>query len=167
MSAVPGHRDGDRADRGGSGDGHARIHGFTGDGTRGGAADLAHCLEKEPARRFQSAHDLGFALPQACTQSAGHSPVRAAPEARGPWAFRAAPAVLLLAAGVAGARWLWRDPTPAQWSGVLLGGPEISICPRLASDGHLLAFQALLALLHEKLARPRREKLMRRCRGEN
>jgi eukaryotic-like serine/threonine-protein kinase len=109
---------------------------------------VAHCLEKEPERRFQSAHDLGFALSQAGTPSGGHSAVRAAPAARsawarGAWARGTVAAVLLLAAGVAGARLLWRDAAPAQWSGVLLGGPEIAIGPRLAPDGHLLAFQAI------------------------
>ena len=33
-----------------------------------------------------------------------------------------------------------RTPAPSAWSGVMLGGPQVSISPRPSPDGHLLAF---------------------------
>jgi len=103
---------------------------------------VARCLEKEPANRFQSAQDLAFALTQA---GAPGAKVRALAR-RFAWPRRAAIAlvgVALVAMGLLAGISLWRPPAPTQWSGVLLGGPEMALNPRLSPDGHLLAFQAM------------------------
>src|SRR5579862_5576787 len=103
-----------------------------------------HCLEKEPENRFQSARDLSFAL-SAMSQSSGGSSIQSGVPAPSPWPKRAAlaaAALVLLAAGVAGGRLLWRTPESPEWSGEILGGPEAALDPRLSPDGSLLAFQA-------------------------
>jgi eukaryotic-like serine/threonine-protein kinase len=103
---------------------------------------VVHCLEKEAPRRFQSAHDLGFALSQAGAHSGSQSAIAPAAPSRKMWWQLALVAVLLVAA-VVGSRLLWRDAPVPQWSGVLLGGPEMALNPRLSPDGHLLAFVAI------------------------
>jgi len=53
-------------------------------------------------------------------------------------------AVVLLAASAALAFQVLRvEPTPS-WSGVLLGGPEIALTPRISPDGKTLAFLAMV-----------------------
>ena len=100
---------------------------------------VAHCLEKEPGSRFQSARDLGFALSQSTTTSGSGPAIAQRRNLRWP-AIAAACAVLGVAAGI----FLRFAPSPAQWSGVMLGGPEIAMGPRISPDGHLLAFQAMI-----------------------
>ena len=104
-----------------------------------------HCLEKDPANRFQSARDLSFAL-AAMSQSASQS--TAAPNLGGTprWrrrTFAAAGAVGLMALSVAAYRLLAPTPQPTNWIGELLGGPEIAYRPRPSPDGHLVAFYAV------------------------
>src|SRR5262249_49837195 len=54
-------------------------------------------------------------------------------------------AVALIGTGAALARlMLPAHPAAPQWSGVLLGGPEMALYPRLSPDGHLLAIQAMV-----------------------
>ena len=101
---------------------------------------VAHCLEKDARERFQSAADLRFALSQAGAPRAGEG--RPAPPSRTAWIWRALTALVCIAAAAAGTRWLWRDADLPQWSGVLLGGPETALNPRLSPDGNLLAFKA-------------------------
>jgi hypothetical protein len=112
---------------------------------------VAHCLEKEPMRRFQSARDLGFAL-EALAQSDNLSGISRAleppPAERRKW--------LLIAAGIALAAGLPllflalpRAAAPQQWSAVRLGGPEIAMYPRLSPGGHLLAFLAMVDGLNQ------------------
>jgi eukaryotic-like serine/threonine-protein kinase len=101
---------------------------------------IARCLEKEPASRFQSARDLGFALSQSTTHTSGRA--AAIPKPRNlRWPLIALAAAL---AGVAAGAILFRAPAPPIWSGVMLGGPEMALGPRLAPDGHLLAFLAMM-----------------------
>jgi hypothetical protein len=100
---------------------------------------VAHCLEKEPRSRFQSARDLGFALSQTNTQSGGRPAIAKRRNLRWP-AIAAACAVLGAAAGF----FLRSAPSQVQWSAVMLGGPEIALGPRISPDGHLLAFQAMV-----------------------
>jgi len=104
-----------------------------------------HCLEKDPASRFQSARDLSFAL-AAMSQSARQSAT--APNLGGTprWRRRmlaAAGAVGLMALTVAAYRLLGPTPQPTNWIGELLGGPEIAYRPRPSPDGHLVAFFAV------------------------
>jgi hypothetical protein len=103
-------------------------------------AIVMHCLEKDPANRFQSAKDLGFALAHSSGSSA-KLPAHAAPW-RKRWIW-AAPVLAALAAAALGGHFLWRASEPPQWSGAMLGGPEIAIQPRISPGGQLLAFEAM------------------------
>ncbi|SPF43382.1 Serine/threonine protein kinase [Candidatus Sulfopaludibacter sp. SbA4] len=101
---------------------------------------VSHCLEKEPVNRFQSARDLGFALAQSGTQTGAAAAVKR----RSPWSRRglaAIAAAALAALAFLAGRSLGPEPPPS-WTGVRLGGPEEVATPRLAPDGHMLAFRA-------------------------
>ena len=105
-------------------------------------AVVAHCLEKDPVSRFQSAGDLGFALTHTGSPS-GTTPVVARPPR---WPKRTLMALLalgLIGLSVTATRILWRAPQTSQWSAVRLGGPEMALDPRISPDGHLLAFLAI------------------------
>ena len=90
---------------------------------------VAHCVEKDPSRRFQSAHDLSFAL-SATGSTGSHPSLAPVRSSRRRWEFPTAVALALLA-GLAAGKLLMRDAAPPQWSGVMLGGPEMALCPRL------------------------------------
>jgi Tol biopolymer transport system component/predicted Ser/Thr protein kinase len=110
---------------------------------------VSHCLEKDPANRFQSARDLSFAL-RALAQ--GDSSIGSAPavESPAPPAPRsrarlwAGVALLAIAASALVTRQLTRAPAPASWSAEQLGGPAVALHPRRSPDGRLLAFQAMV-----------------------
>jgi hypothetical protein len=100
---------------------------------------VAHCLEREPGNRFQSAKDLAFALSQAAGQS-GAPPVHVTSRGWPRWLGVAiAGALLGLAAGV-----LLRPAPKPFWTQKILGGPEIAWGPRLSPDGHTLAMLAMV-----------------------
>ncbi len=101
---------------------------------------VAHCLEKEPGDRFQSAKDLGFALANIGTKTGARPVLRGAPSRRG---LLAAGSALIAAILALYALWL-RPRAAPEWSGVMLGGPEVAFGPRLSPDGHLLAFIAFV-----------------------
>ena len=106
---------------------------------------LNHCLEKDPANRFQSARDLSFAL-AAVSQGASQSGTAPSltPAARWRrWALLAAGAAGLMALAIVVYRLTVPVPQPPSWTGALLGGPEIAYRPRSSPDGHLLAFYAV------------------------
>jgi eukaryotic-like serine/threonine-protein kinase len=100
---------------------------------------VAHCLEKDPANRFQSAKDLAFALAHSSTPS-GKQPALAPPPARWRRVLLPMTAVLIVALSVFVGHFLWRMPAAAVWTGVTLGGPEVAYFPRPSPDGHLVAF---------------------------
>jgi eukaryotic-like serine/threonine-protein kinase len=104
---------------------------------------VAHCLEKDPANRFQSARDLGFALSQTGTQS-GMVPAVAPRSAWPRRAWMAAAALALVALSLAAGRLVWSTPARPSWTGLLLGGADVSLNPRISPDGNTLAFQALV-----------------------
>lgn len=106
---------------------------------------VQHCLEKEAANRFQSARDLSFAL-AAMSQGASHggpAPALPATPRLRRWMWTSAAAVALMALAIAVYRLITSVPPPPNWSGALLGGPEIAYRPRPSPDGHLVAFYAV------------------------
>lgn len=99
---------------------------------------VRRCIEKEPARRFQSAADLGFAL-----RSLSEVTVAAAPSKTGHKRLLAAGLVLALAAAL-GAWWLLR-PHPDTKAGPLFPVPLTSAPgweerPSLSPDGNQVAY---------------------------
>jgi serine/threonine protein kinase len=107
---------------------------------------VAHCLEKDPANRFQSARDLGFAL-AALAQSGSQAQAIPAPLKRFPWLRRALPTLGMVAIVVAAiliTRWLSHTSPAPEWKGTLLGGSEIAWGPRISPDGTWLAFQTMV-----------------------
>ncbi|HEY3928933.1 MAG TPA: protein kinase [Candidatus Koribacter sp.] len=113
---------------------------------------VEHCLEKDAGNRFQSARDLGFALhalSQADSQSeAAVTPILSkAVSSAFPtrnWLWIAALLLAVAASTFFLTRWLAHPPPPTRWSAVRLGGPQMSVNPRLSPDGQVLAFQAFV-----------------------
>ena len=107
---------------------------------------VSHCLEKDPANRFQSARDLAFALGTITQTGSAIIPPYELPHTSRLRArsMQVLAAVCLVAMGIAAGRWLWHAPAPPRWSGSALSGPEIAFGPRLSPDGHTLAFAAMV-----------------------
>jgi len=109
---------------------------------------VRHCLEKNPAERFQTALDVAFALEALSGGSTASQPLlpasvaAAAAKGRPQLAWSVAAAALLVAA--VAVWWAWRKPAPEVWTGVALGGPSQAFCVRLSPDGQLLAFLAMV-----------------------
>jgi serine/threonine protein kinase/WD40 repeat protein len=107
---------------------------------------VGHCLEKEPTNRFQSARDLSFAL-AAMSQSGSHSgaaPALATPSSSKRRGLAALAVLALIVLSVVADRLLSPATPPESWSGVMLGGPEKALNPRLSPDGNLLAMLAMV-----------------------
>jgi serine/threonine protein kinase len=109
---------------------------------------VAHCLEKDPENRFQSARDLRFALSAMSTsrsQSTVAPPLPAHRDWRQDWRFRALAAVALIAVGAVGASLLRRDAaTPSTNAGRLVQldldvGEEVSQLA-ISADGSQVVF---------------------------
>ncbi len=102
-----------------------------------------HCLEKDPAARFQTARDLEFAL----AALAGVSGTRAAAVAAGVPRRRHFPAVAAAVAGaslIAGAwvgHFLWRPASRAHWHFTAITSyAGVQAEPALSPDGRSVAF---------------------------
>jgi hypothetical protein len=111
---------------------------------------VERCLAKDPAERYDSTKDLHRELKLA-RERLSESSARGLPAqsvARHPkwklWGAAALAALAIAAVSVAASRMIWRTPEPPTWSGVMLGGSEISQSPRLSPDGNLIAFQAMV-----------------------
>ena len=104
---------------------------------------LKRCLAKDPEQRFQTARDLKAALIWALEEpAAAAAPAR--PRRAGWFRLVLIGASALSVAGIALLAWreLLSNPEAA-WAGVLLGGPEVAMTPRISPDGHTLAFLAM------------------------
>jgi Tol biopolymer transport system component len=87
---------------------------------------VERCLEKDPARRFQSAHDLAFVLESLQEGPGGtreHAVIRAAPRRRAGWIVAAAGLVLGVVIGVAVAKLAFR-PAPPEVARFSIAVPE-------------------------------------------
>jgi Tol biopolymer transport system component len=109
---------------------------------------IERCLAKDPAERYDSTRDLYRELKngrERLTEASGTVP-QAAPAVARPrwrvWGIAALAAAALVAMGVAAGRLLFHTPEPLSRTGVMLGGPEMALNPRLSPDGSLIAFQA-------------------------
>jgi Tol biopolymer transport system component len=67
---------------------------------------VRHCMEKQPNQRFQSAHDIAFALESLSGLSSGATAAAPAVARSKPWVRPALAALVLLAAGLALGAWL-------------------------------------------------------------
>ena len=116
---------------------------------------LRRCLQKDPLLRLRDIGDARVLIAEALTgdstalQGAGTVTLgeTAAPAAKRPmrrlWLTLTAACLITLVVGVgAGVWWRNRSSPNNSWTGVFLGGPELSTFPRLSPDGHLLAFTA-------------------------
>ena len=104
---------------------------------------VSHCLEKSAHDRFQSARDLEFALKLIAETDRVDLPQGSH---GGRWTrtvFPLVAAAVLVAAGILAGRSWWLTPAAPAWSGVGLGGPEVSWGPQLSPDGHTLALAAV------------------------
>jgi Tol biopolymer transport system component len=102
---------------------------------------VTRCLEKAPEERFQSAHDLAFAL-DASMSTAAHEPVATGPAAIRPvrWWW---PVTAAIGGGVIG--WLAHMPAPADTRAFtrvvkLVATEAIERSPVLSPDGKWLAY---------------------------
>ena len=108
---------------------------------------IERCLAKDPSLRYESTADLYHELRMlrerlmsTSTQTSGAEPPR--PKSRPVTA--ALSAFALLSGVMAGVLWeKSRTPVARVWTGTRLGGPRVSMSPRISPDGQLLAFIAL------------------------
>ena len=114
---------------------------------------IERLLQKEPADRYDSTADLYRELRQLRNHLSESVSASAIPAVAGaPARPRSAVwfrlvwmgACVLAIAGVAMLGWRGLSNSPGtSWSGLLLGGPEIAMTPRISPDGHTLAFLAM------------------------
>ena len=114
---------------------------------------VERCLAKDPGERYDSTRDLYRELKLArerLSEASASAAVPAVVQAAVPrprwraWGAVALGALAVAAVFFAAARFLWRTPEPPVWSGIVLGGSEMALFPRLSPDGHLLAFEAMV-----------------------
>jgi serine/threonine protein kinase len=109
---------------------------------------LKRCLQKDPKQRLHDIADARLELEAGEAQDdAAASPTTATPApARSSWLALVATALIAAIAGAgSGVAWrVSRERPPSEWTGQLLGGPAISMHPRVSPDGHLVSFLAMV-----------------------
>ncbi len=109
---------------------------------------IERCLAKDPSLRYESTPDLYHELrilrerlTSTATQASAIAP--AARKSR-PVTTALLSALALVAGLIVGVLWeRSRTPVARVWTGTRLGGPRVSMSPRISPDGQLLAFIAL------------------------
>jgi hypothetical protein len=106
---------------------------------------LRRCLQKDPKQRWHDIADVRLEL-DAIEPDAGVAADAVPARARTQWVPLIVTAVIAAFAGAgAGVGWrASRETPPVEWAAQRLGGPAISMHPRVSPDGHLIAFQALV-----------------------
>jgi serine/threonine protein kinase len=109
---------------------------------------IERCLAKDPSLRYESTADLYHELRilrERLTSTSTHTSDLAPPRPTSrPVTAAILSAFALLAGLMAGVLWeKSRTPVPRVWTGARLGGPRVSMSPRISPDGQLLAFIAL------------------------
>jgi WD40 repeat protein len=116
---------------------------------------VERCLAKDPAERYDSTRDLyrELKLARERLSEASGSQAAAPPNIRGSrwrwWGAGALAGIAIAAITFGVTRYLTPAPTPLLWTGVMLGGSEMALNPRLSPDGHLLAFEAMVGGLSQ------------------
>ena len=116
---------------------------------------VRRCLTKDPKQRLQAIGDVRIAIEETLSGTpevgAGLAPsmdMRQGTTLRQPGrrALTCAAAAILICLAIFGGWWLRgrRVTPPTRWSGDLLGGSSIALCPRISPDGRTLAFQAMV-----------------------
>ena len=112
-------------------------------------AAVLRALEKLPADRFATAREFAdamsgrVAMPPLVT-TAGAAPSLAAPARISRRAIAVVAAVAVVAAYTIGLRVGRNADAGPEWTGQLLGGPEMALGPRVSPDGQTIAFQAMI-----------------------
>jgi eukaryotic-like serine/threonine-protein kinase len=108
---------------------------------------LVRCLQKDQKQRLHDIADVRLELDAPDDVSAADRDAGTSDERRGRWSSRAmigAAALALVAGAVLGIAWRASRETPhVEWTGTRVGGPALSLSPRLSPDGHLLAFMSV------------------------
>ena len=110
---------------------------------------IRRCLQKDAKRRLQAIGEARIVIEETLggdTEGGIVPPLEpggaALARTRTQRLVMVCAAATTLVLAVVAAHFLWRSPAPASWTGVMLGGPKVSVFPRLSPDGRLLAFVA-------------------------
>jgi len=105
---------------------------------------LRRCLQKDPRQRLRDIGDARILIADALSGKPDANTQTEAPSVRRLLPILAAASIAVLLMGfVAGIWWRGHSDSAAEvWTGVYLGGSELSTVPRPSPDGHLLAFVA-------------------------
>ena len=104
---------------------------------------LHRCLQKNPRLRLRDMGDGRILISEALSGESEVAASAGTPPARRQLPILAAACLAVLLLGLSlGMWWRGRSKPAGIWTGMYLGGPELSTFPRPSPDGHLLAFVA-------------------------